>query len=121
MAGEVGDVLGQSQERRVRGFRDERVVETDQAVALPVHRRVDLVPVPPGDADGNALRYVGPVQRGPEHGDLFTLLWPSLNRTDVPQSVPVCITGRNRDQIYATMNRKGYGLVSLYHTLIAEA
>ncbi|HZL04263.1 MAG TPA: DegT/DnrJ/EryC1/StrS family aminotransferase, partial [Coriobacteriia bacterium] len=57
----------------------------------------------------------------PEHGDLFTLLWPSLNRTDVPQSVPVCITGRNRDQIYATMNRKGYGLVSLYHTLIAEA
>lgn len=57
----------------------------------------------------------------PEHGDLFTLLWPTLNSTDVPQSLPVYITGDSRDEIYSAMNGRGYGLVSIYHTLIDEA
>jgi dTDP-4-amino-4,6-dideoxygalactose transaminase len=63
----------------------------------------------------------GRLHRLPEHGDLFTLLWPTLNSTDVPQSLPVHITGESRDEIYSTMNSQGYGLVSLYHTLIEEA
>lgn len=57
----------------------------------------------------------------PEHGDLFSLLWPTLNSTDVPQSLPVYVTGNCRDEVYLAMNGRGYGMVSLYHTLIAEA
>jgi dTDP-4-amino-4,6-dideoxygalactose transaminase len=55
----------------------------------------------------------------PEHGTDFTLLWPELDGSDVPQTLPVRITGDNRDAIYRGMNEAGFGMVSLYHTLIA--
>jgi len=54
----------------------------------------------------------------PEHGVEFTLLWPELDDADVPQTLPVRITGDNRDAIYRGMNEAGFGMVSLYHTLI---
>ncbi|WP_407571572.1 DegT/DnrJ/EryC1/StrS family aminotransferase [Deinococcus altitudinis] len=54
----------------------------------------------------------------PECGTAFELLWPDLAQTDVPQTLPVRILGGNRDQIYQAMNADGYGMVSLYHTLI---
>lgn len=54
----------------------------------------------------------------PEYGEFFELLWPDLVQTDVPQTLPVRILSGNRDHIYQAMNADGYGIVSLYHTLI---
>ena len=54
----------------------------------------------------------------PEHGTAFTLIWPELDADDVPQTLPVRIAGDNRDAIYRVMNEAGFGMVSLYHTLI---
>lgn len=56
----------------------------------------------------------------PGFGKEFRLLWPDLGDGDVPQSLPVYIVGDNRDEIYARMNSEGFGVVSLYHTLIPE-
>lgn len=56
----------------------------------------------------------------PEAGERFQLLWPDLNESDVPQTLPVLISGEERDTVYLSMNRDGYGMVSLYHTLIEE-
>lgn len=61
------------------------------------------------------------LQQLPQCGDLFRLLWPELGASDVPQTLPVFITGGGRDGIYASMNAEGLGMVSLYHTLIEEA
>jgi dTDP-4-amino-4,6-dideoxygalactose transaminase len=36
----------------------------------------------------------------------------------VPQTLPVVITGKSRDELYFRLNESGYGVVSLYHTLI---
>ena len=36
----------------------------------------------------------------------------------VPQTLPIVILKGNRDRIYELMNEKGYGVVSLYHTMI---
>lgn len=56
----------------------------------------------------------------PERGPRFKQLWPCLNDGDVPQSLPVYILGDNRDHVYESMNSQGFGMVSLYHTLIEE-
>ena len=37
----------------------------------------------------------------------------------VPQTLPVVIRERNRDELYFKLNEAGYGVVSLYHTLIS--
>ena len=50
----------------------------------------------------------------------FELLWPGLSDHDVPQTLPVRVHGAGRDEIYARMNSEGFGMVSLYHTLIPE-
>lgn len=36
----------------------------------------------------------------------------------VPQTLPIIIKVGNRDKIYDLMNKSGYGVISLYHTLI---
>jgi len=36
----------------------------------------------------------------------------------VPQTLPVVVRHSSRDELYFRMNRQGYGVVSLYHTLI---
>ncbi len=38
----------------------------------------------------------------------------------VPQTYPILIRKGNRDRIYEIMNNQGFGVVSLYHTLIPE-
>ncbi len=38
----------------------------------------------------------------------------------VPQTFPIVIKRGNRNMIYEIMNEKGYGVVSLYHTLIED-
>ena len=59
----------------------------------------------------------------PEHGTAFELMWPDLDVDDAPQTLPARILGEgreNRDHVYAVMNADGYGMVSLYHTLIED-
>jgi dTDP-4-amino-4,6-dideoxygalactose transaminase len=56
----------------------------------------------------------------PSRGHLFELLWPVLSDGDVPQTLPVRILGSTRDAIYTRMNEDGFGMVSLYHTLISD-
>ena len=51
--------------------------------------------------------------------DRFALMWPDMG-DDVPQTLPVRITGANRDHVYRYMNEHGVGMVSLYHTLIPQ-
>lgn len=50
----------------------------------------------------------------------FRLIWPALDDHDVPQSLPVYVVGEERNGIYERMNAEGYGMVSLYHTLIPQ-
>ena len=41
-------------------------------------------------------------------------------RYNVPQTFPIVLLKGNRDKIYELMNKRGYGVVSLYHTMINE-
>jgi hypothetical protein len=50
--------------------------------------------------------------------EYFTPLKENLWAGIVPQTFPICINKGNRDEIYELMNESGYGVVSLYHTLI---
>jgi dTDP-4-amino-4,6-dideoxygalactose transaminase len=45
-------------------------------------------------------------------------LWPRLQSFEVPQTYPVLIHGASRFDLYTRMNEEGFGVVSLYHTLI---
>jgi dTDP-4-amino-4,6-dideoxygalactose transaminase len=47
-------------------------------------------------------------------------LWSTLPAGTVLQTFPVRIHGISRDDLYHAMNAAGYGVVSLYHTLVAE-
>lgn len=60
-------------------------------------------------------------RRLPSCGDGFELVWETLEGGDVPQTLPLRITKGSRDELYSLLNDKGVGMVSLYHTLIAEA
>lgn len=54
-----------------------------------------------------------------KHLDLWTPL-RSLHGTDatVPQTYPLVLQKSNRYQVYLDLNEQGYGVTSLYHTLI---
>jgi dTDP-4-amino-4,6-dideoxygalactose transaminase len=45
-------------------------------------------------------------------------LWPVLEEGEIPQTVPVRLRRANRDAIYHDLNGAGFGVVSLYHTMI---
>jgi dTDP-4-amino-4,6-dideoxygalactose transaminase len=45
-------------------------------------------------------------------------LFPMLPEGVVPQSLPVIIKDKSRDELYFELNDRGFGAVSLYHTLI---
>jgi len=47
-------------------------------------------------------------------------LYSTLPEGVIPQTLPVIITGRSRDELYFELNARGYGVVSLYHTLIGQ-
>jgi dTDP-4-amino-4,6-dideoxygalactose transaminase len=68
----------------------------------------------------NYLGLINRLNALPEAGERFRLLWPELNERDVPQTLPILISGDERDHVYSSMNRNGYGMVSLYHTLVKE-
>lgn len=44
----------------------------------------------------------------------------SYLNTNVPQTFPIIIKVGCRDKIYELMNQRGYGVVSLYHTMIPD-
>ncbi len=48
------------------------------------------------------------------------LLRPELPPGVIPQTLPIVLKKAPRDEIYTLMNEAGYGVVSLYHTMIAE-
>ncbi len=48
------------------------------------------------------------------------IIHPFLKEGICPQTFPIIIKGNNRDNIYFEMNKNGFGLVSLYHTMIDE-
>jgi dTDP-4-amino-4,6-dideoxygalactose transaminase len=52
------------------------------------------------------------------HEDLVTPLRRNRQSGEIPQTYPVLIRRGSRDALYQTMNDAGYGVVSLYHTLI---
>lgn len=63
-------------------------------------------------------------------GNLSTLLGPHIDKIEplrkmltpgeVPQTYPVLIHGVSRDILYQRMNDAGYGVVTLYHTMIEQ-
>ena len=75
--------------------------------AISAHRR-DLF-----ERTGAALAELARVD------DRFVLMWPDMG-DDVPQTLPVRITGADRNHVYRYMNEHGVGMVSLYHTLIPQ-
>ncbi|OCA84603.1 DegT/DnrJ/EryC1/StrS aminotransferase family protein [Bacillus sp. FJAT-27986] len=56
--------------------------------------------------------------RNREVSEYFTPLKECLMKGNIPQTYPIVIKKGNRDKIYELMNKAGYGVVSLYHTLI---
>jgi dTDP-4-amino-4,6-dideoxygalactose transaminase len=49
-----------------------------------------------------------------------SVLFPTIPKGVVPQTVPILIRNISRDELYFKMNENGYGVVSLYHTLIDQ-
>ncbi|MBW4633787.1 MAG: DegT/DnrJ/EryC1/StrS family aminotransferase [Iphinoe sp. HA4291-MV1] len=47
-------------------------------------------------------------------------LWDKPQAGEVPQTYPVLIRNVSRDQLYFAMNQAGFGVVSLYHTMIEQ-
>jgi dTDP-4-amino-4,6-dideoxygalactose transaminase len=50
--------------------------------------------------------------------DCFHPLRKGISEEEVPQTFPVVITKGNRNEIYILMNNAGFGVISLYHTLV---
>lgn len=53
-------------------------------------------------------------------GDRLDLLWDRVAEGVVPQTLPVVLRRANRDRVYHEMNAAGFGVTSLYHTLVRE-
>ena len=52
--------------------------------------------------------------------NLIDIISPNRGNS-VPQSFPILLADNNiRDHVYFYLNKKGYGVVSLYHTIISE-
>ena len=47
-------------------------------------------------------------------------LWGDPHEGEVPQTYPVLVRNASRDRLYESMNDAGYGVVSLYHTMIRQ-
>lgn len=53
-----------------------------------------------------------------DYKDIFIPLKSLDNEYEVPQTFPIKLLNTDRFKVYLEMNEKGYGVVSLYHTLI---
>ncbi len=55
-----------------------------------------------------------------QHPDKFKILRPTNQYPDsTPQTFPVCVLNADRYKLYSELNNRGYGVISLYHTLIS--
>jgi dTDP-4-amino-4,6-dideoxygalactose transaminase len=52
--------------------------------------------------------------------ETFEPLRGELPEGVVPQTFPIIVKKGSRDQLYHSLNARGYGVVSLYHTLISQ-
>jgi dTDP-4-amino-4,6-dideoxygalactose transaminase len=52
------------------------------------------------------------------HSSKVTIMKPVLKYGEVPQTFPILINTVSRDKLYESMNDSGFGVVSLYHTMI---
>lgn len=52
------------------------------------------------------------------HSTKVTVMRPYLRGGEVPQTYPILIKTVSRDKLYEKMNDAGFGVVSLYHTMI---
>jgi len=52
--------------------------------------------------------------------DGIEVIHEELNEGICPQTLPVILNGIDRDNLYHKMNQLGFGMVSLYHTMIQE-
>lgn len=52
------------------------------------------------------------------NNEYFAPLKTNVPVGNIPQTFPICIYKGDRNKIYELMNKSGYGVVSLYHTLI---
>jgi len=64
----------------------------------------------------NAMRLLACMDR---LGEDVQPLWPTLPEGVVPQTLPIIVLNRSRDDLYFAMNASGFGVVSLYHTMIS--
>ncbi len=55
----------------------------------------------------------------PLEGEI-SILFPTIPEGVVPQTLPILVRNISRDKLYFKMNENGYGVVSLYHTLISQ-
>ena len=55
-----------------------------------------------------------------EDFDNIEILHKELKDGICPQTLPVILNGIDRDGLYHKMNELGFGMVSLYHTMIRE-
>lgn len=56
-------------------------------------------------------------KRGNKH---INILYKQLREGIVPQTLPIVLTETDRDAVYSEMNERGWGIVSLYHTMIEQ-
>lgn len=50
----------------------------------------------------------------------IAILKKGLSKGIIPQTFPVILDNKKRDELYFKLNENGFGAVSLYHTLISE-
>ncbi|KFC39614.1 DegT/DnrJ/EryC1/StrS family aminotransferase [Elizabethkingia anophelis] len=50
----------------------------------------------------------------------INVIYKELEAGICPQTLPVILENIDRDMLYHELNRKGFGMVSLYHTMIGE-
>ncbi|WP_351189626.1 DegT/DnrJ/EryC1/StrS family aminotransferase [Shewanella sp. TB4-MNA-CIBAN-0142] len=52
------------------------------------------------------------------HSSKVTIMRPVLKSGEIPQTFPILINTVSRNKLYESMNDSGFGVVSLYHTMI---
>lgn len=54
------------------------------------------------------------------YSSLLSILRPILDEGVIPQTFPILIKSFDRNRLYQVLNDEGFGVVSLYHTMIKE-
>lgn len=71
-----------------------------------------------GISEKRRNNYKSLLKASENYKDVFIPLKSLDNEYEVPQTFPIKLLNTDRFKVYLEMNEKGYGVVSLYHTLI---